>query len=152
LGKPVYRYPEFVTNISLDKSGGKRYWLNLKIEKTKKETIIVILKNPSKANEEISDKTVYTVTKYISKNSNKYPELRNIGNIIILNLTPIYLTDSTQLQHSSNSIVDTKNETIINHYCNEHKKVIIAWGNHPNGLFTEYEVLKSSTLSILKKQ
>lgn len=148
--KPIYQYPEFVTNISLDKSNGKRYWLNLEIDKNKKETIIVILKNPSRADEKTSDKTVYTVTKYINKNRNRYPDLRDIGNIIILNLIPIYLTDSSQLQHRSNSIIDAKNETIINRYCSEFKKVIIAWGNHPNGLYSDYETLKSSTLSILK--
>lgn len=37
------------------KTADKRYWLNLIIDETKKEDIIVILKNPSRANENISD-------------------------------------------------------------------------------------------------
>ena len=59
--KPVYRYPSFVKKVELEKTGNKRFWLELVIDESKDESIVVILKNPSRANKEVSDKTVYNV-------------------------------------------------------------------------------------------
>jgi len=35
--KPVYKYPDFIKNITLKKATKKRYWLNLEINNTKDE-------------------------------------------------------------------------------------------------------------------
>lgn len=149
--KPVYKYPYFVNVVTLKKTDKKRYWLNLEIDKTKNESITVILKNPSRANMEISDKTVFNVSNYIYRNREKYAELKNIGNITILNLIPNYETYSGKLKPLKEEIIDQENLKTINDFCGNHKKVIIAWGNHPSGLFNEYETLKSSTMDILDK-
>ncbi len=95
--KPVYKYPEFITNITLEKTNTKRYWLKLEFDESKKEAVGVILKNPSRATKEVSDKTVYNVSSYIYRNGIKYPEFKNVGSIIILNLIPHYQTYSNQL-------------------------------------------------------
>tara|TARA_Y100000588_G_C14281508_1_gene937686 strand:+ start:11113 stop:11673 length:561 start_codon:yes stop_codon:yes gene_type:complete len=149
--KPTYKYPEFVTKVELDSENGKRYWLALQIAKNKTSGITVILKNPSRANEIISDKTVFNVCNYIHRNRKKYPVFNEIGEIIILNLIPIYMTESRGLKEFKKTIIDKKNVQTLNKYCKKNRNVIIAWGNHPRGLYNEYEVLKSETKRILIK-
>ncbi len=147
--KPTYKYPDFVTKVDLKSKNGKRYWLNLEIDKNKSGGITVILKNPSRADKTISDKTVFNVSNYIYRNQKKYSEFKNIGTITILNLIPNYLTDSSGLKEFKETIIDPENIRILNEYCGKNKNVIIAWGNHPNGLYYEYEKLKAETKKIL---
>jgi hypothetical protein len=149
--KPTYKYPDFVSKVELKSEHGKRYWLNLEIDKNNTERIIVILKNPSRADKLISDKTVYNVSNYIYRNREKYSELKNIGEITILNLMPNYMTESSGLKEFKETIIDQENIRTLNEFCEKSKKVIIAWGNHPSGLFQEYEKLKKETKKILKK-
>lgn len=147
--KPIYKYSDFVTKINSGTSENKRYWLELTIDETKTEGIIIILKNPSRAGKNISDKTVHTVSNYIYQNRQKYAGLNNIGKIIILNLMPNYMTESSGLQQLKKTIIDQENIRTLNEYCLKIEKVIIAWGNHPPGLYYEYEELKKSTMEIL---
>ncbi len=150
--KPVYYHPDFVTNVEFyGQEGVKRYWLKIEIDKSKKETIVVILKNPSRATKRVSDKTVFNVTNYIKFNVNGYPELSNIGNIVILNLIPNYETYSENLKKLNESIIDKENLKFIDKFSKENKRIIIAWGNAPKGLEKDYFDLKNSTLEILNK-
>ncbi len=151
--KPIYKHPDFVKEKKdlRDQKSGKRYWLELTINQSKKETIIVIMKNPSRATKEISDKTVYNVTNYIYKNSECYKELKDIGKIIILNLIPLYKTYSKELVNQGQLIKDKNNLEIISNFSKEIKKVIIAWGNYPKGLKNEFEEIKNSVLHILNE-
>lgn len=148
--KPTYKYPDFISKVELKSVKGKRYWLSLEIDKNKSEGITVILKNPSKANDTISDKTVFNVANYIYRNREKYSALKNIGKITILNLIPNYLTDSRGLKEFGETIFDQENTRILDEYCKKNKNVIIAWGNHPEGLYHEYEKIKAETKQILK--
>jgi len=147
--KPIYKYPDFVIKVELKKKEGKRYWLNLKIDKNKTDRITVILKNPSQANKKISDKTVFNVLNYIHQNRERYPELNNIGEVTILNLIPNYMTKSNRLRKFRDTIIDKENIRTLNVFCARNEKVIIAWGNHPSGLCREYEKLKTLTKKIL---
>lgn len=150
--KPVYKHPDFVVKTA-DKrieSENKRLWLSLTIDNELKESIVVILKNPSRATKEISDKTVFNITNYIFKNRNKFKPLNNIGNIIIVNLIPFYETYSELLANKNIKIVDKENLKTIETLTKTHKNVIIAWGNHPSGLYNEYEILKAEVLGYLK--
>ncbi len=151
MGKPVYRYPDFVKEVSLKSAEGKRYWLKLQIDENKEESIVVILKNPSRAKKDVSDKTVYNVSNYIFRNRENYSQLRNIGNIVILNLFPNYETYSSQLKSLGDHLMDPENIRTLDEFCGTHTKVIMAWGNSPKGLFDEYELLKSQTMNILSK-
>lgn len=146
--KPVYYYPEYVSKITYDSIDKKRYWLNVEIDTNKTESIIIILKNPSRATDKISDKTVFNVTNFIHKNKDNINKINNIRNIIILNLIPNYETYSNELQ-KFNNIIDDKNIKTINEYCKEHNKVIVAWGDHPTGLKNEYNTLKEKIHTIL---
>lgn len=62
--KPVYNHSIFVSKLTYDCVDTKRYWLNIEIDKNKTESIVVILKNPSRATDKITDKTVFNVTNY----------------------------------------------------------------------------------------
>jgi len=149
--KPTYQYPDFVSNVNLRTGHKKRYWLRLEIDKNQKDGIVVILKNPSRANKVISDKTVFTVSNYIFKNREKYATFKNIGKVIIVNLMPNYLTDSSGLIHFKKTIINKENRRVLNAFCSKYKNVIIAWGDPPKGLYEEYEKLKASAKRILKK-
>lgn len=149
--KPIYNHPAFVLNVTADKTKTKRYWLKLTIDNSKTDNIIVILKNPSRATQNISDKTVFTVTNYIYKNLQTYKCLNNIGAITIVNLMPVYETESSKLKGMLKDLFDKKNTETIDELTSNNANVIIAWGDHPSGLKKEYQVLKTSVLSILSK-
>ena len=149
--KPIYKYPDFVSKVELNAVNGKRYWLTLQIAKNKTDGISVILKNPSRANKIISDKTVFNVSNYIHRNRKKYAVFKNVREITILNLMPFYMTESSGLKEFKEVIIDQKNIQTLNKYCRKNRNIIIAWGNHPKGLYDEYEILKSETKKILIK-
>lgn len=149
--KPVYRHPEFVLKTEAKRTETKRYWLKLTIDQNKSERIIVILKNPSRATKDISDKTVFNVTNYIYKNANRYNQLQNVGTIIILNLIPNYETYSENLLNITSNITDKRNLKAIDVFSSKHKNVIIAWGNPPKGLKNEYNRIKEDVLITLKR-
>lgn len=149
--KPVYRHPEFVTKTEDKRVPEKRYWLKLTIDESSEGKIVVILKNPSRATKDISDKTIFNVTNYIYKNREVHEPFKNVGTIIVLNLIPLYETYSENLQLISEKIVDKTNLKWIDRFCSENKNVLIAWGNHPKGLRNEYEEIKDKVLDTFKK-
>lgn len=151
MSKPTYKHPSFIieTEDKRIEEENKRLWLSLKIDNESSESIIVILKNPSRATKDISDKTVYNVVNYIYRNRNRFDSISNIGKIIITNLIPYYETYSNLLANNQLDIIDTENIELIRDLTSKHKNVIIAWGDHPKGLYNEYESLKNSVLSIL---
>lgn len=149
MSKPIYKHQDFILEKKFKRTETKRYWLELTLDKKSKENIIVIMKNPSRATLEVSDKTVFNVCNYIFLNKNNRNEMKNIGKIIILNLIPYFETYSKELKTLKDKIVDLENLKFINTFTSENKKVIIAWGNHPTSLFNEYEILKKKVFKIL---
>lgn len=150
--KPVYRHPKFVIeskDFRIEKEN-KRLWLTLKIDEKLKESLLVILKNPSRATKDISDKTVFNVTNYVFNNRDKYKAFKEIGEIVILNLIPYYETYSELLAKSNINIIDPQNLKTIDELSSKNSKVLIAWGDHPKGLLKEYEEIKSKIFEILK--
>ena len=147
--KPIYKYPDFVAGVELDKTDSKRFWLKLIIDESKTESIVVILKNPSRANKEVSDKTVYNVSSYIYHNRDKYDALKGIGSVFILNLIPHYETYSNKLEPLKSEVICAENLSTIYRLSGEYSKVVIAWGDHPSGLFKEYIALKAQVIQSL---
>lgn len=148
--KPIYKHQDFIINKTYERTDSKRYWLELTINNDCTENIIVIMKNPSRATLEVSDKTVFNVCNYIFKNKNNRAELKNIGKIIILNLIPYYETYSKELVVLKDKIIDFANLETIKKYTSNNSRVLIAWGNHPAKLYKEYELLKREVFQILK--
>ena len=149
--KPIYKYQDFIINKDYERTEQKRYWLELTINKDITENIIVIMKNPSRATLDVSDKTVFNVCNYIFLKKNDRKELKNIGKIIILNLIPFYETYSKELIAIKDKIIDTENLEIVKKFTSTDCRVIIAWGNHPDKLYKEYEILKQKVFQILKE-
>jgi hypothetical protein len=148
--KPVYKHQDFIVDKNYSRTDKKRFWLELTINKNCTENIIVIMKNPSRATLEVSDKTVYNVCNYIFLNKNNREELKNIGKIIILNLIPFYETYSKELIGLKEQIIDLENLEVIKKITSRDSTVIIAWGNHPSKLHKEYEIIKQKVLRILE--
>lgn len=150
--KPTYKHPEFVLETAdkrIEKEN-KRLWLSLNIDKSAKESLLVILKNPSRATKDISDKTVFTVTNYVHRNREKYSAFMNIGTVIIVNLIPFYETYADQLGTLGVNVIDKQNQDTITDLTSKHKNVIVAWGDHPKGLYKEYQQLKQTTFDTLR--
>jgi hypothetical protein len=148
--KPTYKHQDFILHKDYERTDSKRYWLELTINNDCTENIIVIMKNPSRATLEVSDKTVFNVCNYIFLNKKDRTELKNIGKIIILNLIPFYETYSKELIVLKQEIIDMANLQVIKKYTSQDSRVIIAWGNHPDKLYNEYEILKQAVFQILK--
>nr|WP_315178570.1 DUF1643 domain-containing protein [uncultured Flavobacterium sp.] len=148
--KPVYNHQDFIIHKKDERTDRKRFSLELTINKDCTDNIIVIMKNPSRATLEVSDKTVFNVCNYIFLNKNDRVELKNIGKIIILNLIPFYETYSKELVVLKDEIIDFANLEVIKNYTSNNSRVLIAWGNHPAKLFNEYEILKQEVFKIIK--
>lgn len=66
-----------------------------------------------------------------------------------MNLIPYYQAYSKKLKALKDDLIDQENLKIINKFTRQHSRVIIGWGNHPIGLFDEYEQLKNSIMAYL---
>jgi len=121
--KPFYKHPQFVieTEDKRIENENKRLWLSLTIDTNLKDAVLVILKNPSRATKEISDKTFFNVTNYVYRNKNKYEHLKDIGRIVILNLIPFYQKNYELLASSNLNIIDNENLQTIKEFSSKHK-------------------------------
>lgn len=151
MNKRNHKYPDFITEKKYFQENGKRYFLELEFDKNKSQSVVIILKNPSKATDEFSDHTVNRVSNYIFQNRQKYDVFSRVGKIIILNLTPIYETVSSKLKDLTDSIVEKRNLKIVDEYLKNNKLVIVAWGNHPRGFYQDYELLKNEIKESIRK-
>jgi hypothetical protein len=96
-----------------------------------------------KINDNIYNHMNYSILK-------KHSAFKNIGTIIIVNLIPFYETYADQLGTFGVNIIDKQNQDTIADLTSKHKNVIIAWGNHPKGLYKEYKQLKQITFDTLR--
>jgi len=149
--KRIHKYPDFIIVKRYLQQNGKRYFLELEFDNDKPGSIVVILKNPSKATDKYSDHTVNRVSNFIYKNRRNYDMLRDIGKVVILNLTPFYETESHKLKNLTETIIENKNLMTIDKYLQQHKTVIIAWGDHPRYFYEEYQNLKEKVFDIFKR-
>ena len=141
MSKPVY-YPLYV----ISKEGlyhpllpRRRLKLTITLDKTNDRQALVIMMNPAKADNDVSDSTVNRVIGYIHENN----EYLKIGKIIIFNLYAIYEQDSSKLGDLVETFgfeICTANEHGSDLSSNIHLqkeaaksvKIIAAWGR-PKG-------------------
>ena len=88
--KSLFKYPDFIIDVELNKTDSKRFWLKLIIDESKTESNVVIVKNPGRAKKQVSYKTVYNVTSYIYQNRDKYDAFKGIESVVLRNLIPKY--------------------------------------------------------------
>lgn len=125
--KPVYKYNEEyvdVNYIDIDDEIGYRYSMFIPFKNSiTDKCALVIMRNPSKANNAESDKTVNNVLRFC----NKY-----YRGIYIVNLYPCYETDSTKVKDFIESDLYEekmkKNFKVIDTLLDTVTEVIVAWG------------------------
>ena len=122
-----------------------RFLLTIKTKNSNNKSILVIMKNPSKAHESQSDKTVNNV---INNLSNKY------GVIYIANLFPYYSTKANGLlsyfDDNYNQTIQLINEMIIQKYSLLADDILIGWGTNTIGMKQkDYDQVVASIMNIL---
>jgi hypothetical protein len=145
-----HRYPDFARVISIDQTEGKRYSLEIALDGQADDPLLVIQKNPSRADAQVSDHTVNRVLRYLHYHRGQIPWLRNIGRVVFLNLIPWYETYSENLTRIGQELADPGNLTAIAGFASTGGPCIIGWGNPPKGLKAPYAELSEQVLGLLR--
>ncbi|MFL8710898.1 DUF1643 domain-containing protein [Clostridioides sp. GD02377] len=129
----------------------ERFLLQIPYNKNKiyNKKVTIIMKNPSYANANRSDKTTNKVISYI------YDKFKDVGVLSIVNLFTIITPKSDELKNFieyNNSVSWKRNKEIIKNECSNSNYIIFAWGDEvvPEHRDRENEVLK--IVKELKKQ
>ena len=145
----AYTYPKFAKVLRIHQAQGKRYRMEIEIDPTGSGTFVVIQKNPSRANAEVSDHTLNRVLNYLYLNREKNACLRGVRRVVFLNLIPWYETYSDRLIEKENQLYDPENLRTIAAHLGSGDPCIIAWGNPPKGLGKPYASLAEKVLGLL---
>lgn len=146
-----HTYPEFARVSSIEQQDGKRYSLQISLVSGGTDVLVVIQKNPSKADRRISDHTINRVLNYIERNRGTCGPLKSVGRVVFLNLIPWYETRSRLLANRAKALVDPENLAVIRRFLDPGSPCIIAWGNPPAGLKAPYESLARKVLEYLRR-
>ncbi|MGE7843522.1 DUF1643 domain-containing protein [Lysinibacillus sp. NPDC093712] len=162
--KRIFYYKdEYVKNVELvhyDIATNRRYRLDIKLKNGDNEKAVhLMMINPSKANEEISDNTLNRIIKYVFLN-NADGVLQDIGKIIITNLYVVCETYPEKVDEyiSVQSLdfvkgIDTygkyNNNTIIEMAHKEAQFTITAWGK---GYIFDYDNRIQEIISLMKNK
>jgi hypothetical protein len=130
--KPVYLYNEEIVdieNILIDDEEGFRFSMFIPFnESTNKNHAVVIMRNPSKADQSKSDKTINNVLRFCKS---------YYSGVFIANLYPYYETDSTMLKNfiesSSYEVKMQRNYDAIDKILDKVDDAIVAWGTNNTG-------------------
>ncbi|KAF1084933.1 hypothetical protein SPSYN_01069 [Sporotomaculum syntrophicum] len=146
----IYHYKSFVRKKDIvfkgDIENNYRYLLRIPLQNEGKK-VLVIMKNPSKANKEFSDLTIDRVLTFC--NSEGYSEVN------IINLYSYYSTDSGKIRGmiedgQEHIAIGTENNEIIKSLVNEVDEVIVAWGSNTFGLTRQYKSRIKQVINIIK--
>lgn len=162
--KRIFYYKdEYVKNVELvhyDSATNRRYKLDIELKNGDNEKAVhLMMINPSKANEEISDNTLNRIIKYVSLN-NAAGILQDIGKIIITNLYVVCETypekvdeyisvQSLDFVKGIDSDGKYNNDTIIEMANKEAQLIIIAWGK---GYIFDYDKRIQEIFSLMKNK
>lgn len=150
--KVIYKYKQYidVDNILINQEGEYRYSLFIPYKNpVNKKNVLVIMRNPSKANKDISDKTINNVLGFCH---NKY------DGVYMTNLYPYYETNSTKVKDFIESVSYEeqmeKNAQILDTLLESVDEVIAAWGTNNTGSKYDkgYEDVIGQILETLNKK
>jgi len=136
----VYRYKSFVNTDRIvfegDIENGFRYLLRIPLKNKSNKKVLVIMKNPSKANKDISDLTINRVLTFCNREG--YSEVN------IMNLYSYYSTNSKRIAElirngEMDTAVGKDNDSIMKSVLKEVNDVIVAWGSNTFGRTREYK-------------
>ncbi|UED79595.1 DUF1643 domain-containing protein [Lysinibacillus sp. CD3-6] len=162
--KRIFHYKnEYVKSVKLvhhDVATNRRYRLDIELKNGDNEKAVhLMMINPSKANEEISDNTLNRIIKYVSLN-NVAGVLQDIGKIIITNLYVVcetypekvdeYITvQSLDFVKGIDRNGKYNNDSIIEMANKEAQLIIIAWGK---GYIFDYDKRIQEIFSLMKNK
>lgn len=145
----VYRYKEYidVDEITIKrKSTFYRYLLTIPIKSVSKDNVLVILKNPSKANNIESDHSINNVLKFCEK---------HYGKVYIMNIFPFYSTKSEKVKDFiCSDDYDREmdiNSATLKETLDKVNEIIAAWGGGGTiGNKRKYDEVISEVLSTIR--
>ena len=125
--KMLYMYKDYVhiSRIEVDEMEDCRFLIVYDLDNGyKNKETLVIMKNPSKANQGISDQTVNNVLEYMHE--------FEYSKVYIMNLIPKYGTNSRLIKDDLSQKPDIlkKNDDLICEISGKVSKVFVAWGGH----------------------
>lgn len=120
-----YRYKEYViiTDICCNDNNTCRFFMEAELSGCDENKIaLVIMKNPSKANEDESDQTVNRVLEVMYKSG--------YGKCYIMNLIPYYATDSARVADiaENDEEVYELNDKLLKEKIESATRIFVAWG------------------------
>lgn len=131
MGRKIH-YKEYVSVLRIDRgfSGKCRYLAKYALKndfdnvRLKEKVATVILKNPSKADEEYSDQTINSVLEYM--------HIFHYSIVYIVNLIPVYATNSiyADVDLWSNQEIIKKNKEHILDAIEQADKIFVGWGGN----------------------
>jgi hypothetical protein len=162
----TYEYPFFVDKENIDIEDdmikGTTYrWRSFLIipfknkKQKKKKVITFLMKNPSLANKEWTDKTIYNVLKYVKRLGEIDEMFADITEVRILNLYPIYSTDSAELFNIIGAINDYDNiqkinDEAIKKYLRDSDYIVPSWGRKPKNVKGRNNPYQERALEIIR--
>jgi len=136
-----------------------RYLLSMRFRKNlidteRNKSVVVILKNPSAADEKLADATIRKVETFV------YNRFTDAGNLHIVNIFAFRATEpgdlnSTFASRGAGSVVGPENDHVIMKAISDADYIIIAWGNNSGidknmygeRVFTMKQLLRQTKLS-----
>jgi hypothetical protein len=146
----------------------KREYLDIILKTNGNNRLLVIMMNPSIADDEISDKTINGITKYFMNGycsaNNDNNDIVNIKYISVVNLFSICCKNSKELNsyfdqiseiENGNEILKeiiSNNRKVIENKIIESNYVVLGWGDSPDNFYeTSYYREVLNTLDLLRK-
>ncbi|MGG3772970.1 DUF1643 domain-containing protein [Heyndrickxia faecalis] len=136
----AFHYKDYVRKeeiqIQADLSNNLRYLLEVPLMNNANRSVLVIMKNPSLADQYESDRTINNVLKFC--HSNQYSK------VYIMNLYSYYSTDSNGIANLIKNgkemlAVGRENDRILQQTTEKVNDVIVAWGGNTFGYTDKYK-------------
>lgn len=127
----VFRYKYYVMKENIkfqgDRTDNRRYLLEINLINNKDKPILVIMKNPSLADQNISDRTINNVLKFCYS--------KQYSKVYIMNLYSYYSTDPDVIanlikNNQEEFAIGINNDAILQKVSNRVNDVIVAWGGN----------------------
>lgn len=147
----VYHYREFIDKNKIYFQGNienkYRYLLKIPLKSSENKKILVIMKNPSKANKYISDLTIDRVLTFCHDEG--YSEVN------IMNLYSYYSSSPKEIGNliengEINTAIGEDNDNIMINLMGEINDVIVAWGTNTFNHTKEYKNRIKQVIDIIK--
>lgn len=147
----IHRYSDYVDKEKISFKGNIeeniRYLLRIPLKNSGNKKVLVVMKNPSKANAEISDLTINRVLTFC--NNEGYSE------VSIMNLFAYYSTNSGKIaklikNDEIKKAIGNDNDSIMKNILVEVNDVIIGWGSNTFGCTREYKKRIKQVVEIIK--